>query len=107
MPLIKMKLGDHGAILVEVPEGEGIQEVGTIEEAIEKMDKAFDRLVQHEIVENCKVLVSAFERLKKQPLPPRKALAEFGLQFNREGNVYLVKAAANANFKISLEWELY
>jgi hypothetical protein len=34
-----------------------------------------------------------------------KANTEFGLQFNGEGNVYVAKVGAQANFKITFEWE--
>ncbi len=103
--LVKMKLGDRGTVLVEVPEEEGIQRVGKGKKILEAADKVFDRLVQNEIVENCKVLVGAFEQLKEHSIPPRKATAEFGLQFNSEGNIYVVKASGQASFKISVEWE--
>ncbi len=104
--LVKMKLGESGTILVEVPEEEGIRRVGKVKKLLDAADQAFDRLVQNEIVENCKVLVGAFEQLKEQSLPPRKASAEFGLQFNTEGNIYVVKASGQASIKISVEWEL-
>jgi hypothetical protein len=43
--------------------------------------------------------------VKTQTIPPKKAQAEFGLQFNGEGNVYVAKVGAQSSFKISFEWE--
>ena len=104
--LIRMKLGENDTVLVEVPEDGGIKQVSKFSEIIEKTDEFFDKVVQHEIIANCKVLIGAFEELKKQELAPKKACAEFGLQLTGEGNVYVVKTSGQASFKISLEWDL-
>jgi len=103
--LIKMKLGDQGTILVEVQEEKGLQPVGRTQKIVEATEKAFDKLVQNRIIENCNVLVKAFKQMKEQSILPRKASAEFGLQFNSGGDIYLVKASGQANFKICIEWE--
>jgi len=80
--------------------------MGKLEKVLDATDKAFDQLVQSTIVENCKVLVGAFEQLKGQTLRPKKATAEFGLQLTAEGNIYMVKASGQATIKVSLDWEI-
>jgi hypothetical protein len=106
MPVIEKKLSSGKTIFIEVPQDSGDGKVGKIKKTIEYVDEAFDKLIQNEITEYCNILVGAFEGLKKQAIPPKKANAEFGLQGSAEGNVYLAKISAQANFKVSLEWEL-
>lgn len=102
--LVQMKLGDS-TILVEAAD-EDLRLVSTGNSVLTAADKAYAELVQNEIVENCRVLVGAFETLKDQPLAPSKANVEFGLQFTGEGNIYLVKVSAQASIKVTLEWQL-
>ena len=112
--LVQMKMG-QGTVLVEVTEkGQTAQDFsGHYEEGTErgehkvlrKIDEALDTVIQDQIVEHCKILVGAFEQVKKQSIAPKKASAEFGLQFNGEGNVYVAKVGAQSSFKISFEWE--
>lgn len=111
---VEMKMG-QGTILVEVAEkGKTAQDYsgyyqegdrGGEEKVLAKIDVALDKVIQHQIVEHCKMLVGAFEQVKQQSIPPKKAQAEFGLQFNGEGNVYVAKVGAQSSFKISFEWE--
>jgi hypothetical protein len=106
---VKMKVSKVNAdatVLVEVPEGgSGFKPVGKAGDLIKEVDASFDNVVQHEIVENCRVLLGAFEQLKTHGTPPAKATAEFGLKFTAEGNVYVVKTSAEASFKITVEWQ--
>jgi len=109
-----MKMG-KGTILVEVTEKAAeVKDYDTYDEkaprgedgkVIAKIDQALDTMIQNQIAEHCKMLISAFEQVKQQAIPPKKAQAEFGLQFNGEGNVYVAKVGAQASFKISFEWE--
>ena len=92
-------------ILVEAADDD-LRAVGAGTEVVEAVDQLYGRLVRNEIVENCRVLIGAFEELQKQAIAPSKGTAEFGLQFTGEGNVYLVKASAQASIKIGLEWQL-
>lgn len=111
--LVKMKLGES-TILVEAADdniqsaesGDNHRFVSNSNEVIDAVDQLYEKLVQNEIVENCRVLIGAFERLKEQAIAPTKGSAEFGLQFTGEGNIYLVKASAQASIKITLEWQL-
>lgn len=112
--LVQMKMG-KGTVWVEVTEEvdqskkyETYDENaprGGEEKIIAKIDQALDSMIQNQIAEHCKMLVGAFEQVKQQAIPPKKATAEFGLQFNGEGNVYVAKVGAQASFKISFEWE--
>lgn len=115
--LVQMKMG-QGTILVEVTEKEqaakekdysghyqeGVRRGGE-EKVLRKIDRALDTMIQDQIVEHCHMLVGAFEQIKTHDIPPKKANAEFGLQFNGEGNVYVAKVGAQSSFKISFEWE--
>lgn len=111
--LIQMKM-DKGTVLIEVTEDRDESKNddyykdtsrGEISNIIKKIDQAFDTVIQDQIINHCKILVGAFEKLKQQTFPPKKAQAEFGLQFNAEGNVYITKIGAEASFNISFEWE--
>ncbi len=112
--LVQMKMG-KGTILVEVTEEVDESKKydaydenaprGEDTKVITKIDQALDTMIQNQIADHCKMLVNAFEQVKQQAIPPKKAQAEFGLQFNGEGNVYVAKVGAQASFKISFEWE--
>ena len=73
---------------------------------LDRLDAGLDRVIQHQIIEHCKLLEGAFEELGKHSIPPSKASAEFGLQVNGEGNVFVAKVAGQASFKIAFEWSL-
>ena len=109
--LVKMKLGDS-TVLVEAPDDVQPVDGGNTQlsimgnDVVDALDKTYDELVQNEIVENCRVLTLAFEKLKEQSIVPSKATAEFGLQFTGEGNIYLVKASAQASITVTMEWQL-
>jgi hypothetical protein len=108
---IKVKVGQE-TLLVEVTrenqryDGDVYRSGGEENSTVEKLDQMLDRVIQKQIVEHCKILMVAFEQLKTQPIPPKKASAEFGLQFNAEGNVYVAKVGSQSTFRISFEWEL-
>ena len=109
--LVQMKLG-NSTVLVEAPDdvqsiGGGDTRLSIVgDDVIDALDKTYDELVQNEIVENCRVLTLAFDKLREQSIAPSKATAEFGLQFTGEGNIYLVKASAQASITITVEWQL-
>ncbi len=104
MSIIKTKLSNGESVLIEVSTDSGDGKIGRIKEPIEIIDKEFDKFIQNQIIEHCSILVGSFEELKKQAVPPKKVTVEFGIQTNAEGNVYLAKISAQANFKISVEW---
>lgn len=106
MQLIEMSLGDNGTILIEVPESSGTYKVGKVGHIIDATDKAFGKLVETEIVESAKALAAAFEKLKDQPVRPKKAVTEFGLQFNGSGNIFMASVSAQATIKVSIEWDM-
>ena len=109
--LVQMKLG-NSTVLVEAPDdvqsadGSTTRLSLTGSDVVDALDKTYDELVQNEIVENCRVLTQAFEKLKEQSIAPDKATAAFGLQFTGEGNIYLVKASAQASITLTVEWQL-
>lgn len=116
MKLIKMKVGENDSIFVEVPEEECFSSVKLPQDESplrsaklssgisQNIDKSFDDVIKNKIVENCKTIITALEEIKSLPFPPENCSAEFGLQFNGEGDIYIAKISAQANFKISLQW---
>ncbi len=103
---VKMKLG-QGSALIEIAEAQ--QEIYRSDDStdgvLDRLDKALDKVIQHQIVEHCKLLEGAFEQLKQRPIRPKKASAEFGLQCNAQGDIFIAKAGGQASFKVSFEWE--
>lgn len=74
---------------------------------VKKVERFFDERLIEGIVRNCDVLTKAFIELKAQSeIPPSTAHVEFGLKFTGEGNVYITKFAGEANFRISVDWDL-
>ena len=102
--LVKMKLGNSTILVEAADDDQRLFSAG--DEVLGAANKAYETLVQNEIVENCRVLVGAFEKLKEQSLVPTKGTAEFGLQFTAEGDIYLVKVSAQASITVTLEWQL-
>lgn len=95
-----------GSLLIEADGIETRQRASSSQNVIDKLDIMFDILLQDQIVKHCELFTGAFNKLKEMEKPPTKASAEFGLKFNGEGNLYVVKVAAEANFKINFEWKL-
>jgi hypothetical protein len=52
----------------------------------------------------CTRVVGSFDELAEAAKPARASI-EFGLSVSAEGNVYVVKGSAEANIKITAEWE--
>jgi len=105
--LLEFQLGDRTILVENIEEkNDYSKHRGENEGVIKKLDKAFDTLIQNEIIEHCRILSSAFEQLKEQDISPKKATAEFGLQFNAEGNIYVAKISSQSSFKVSFEWEI-
>lgn len=106
MKIINKKLSSGNVVLIEVADYSNNGKIGKEKKVLDNIDEAFDRLIQNEIIEYCKIIEGAFIKLKNDAIHPKKATAEFGLQTNLEGNIYLAKMAAQANFKIVVEWDL-
>lgn len=105
---IEMNLNDC-SILIEVADDtphNRYRSGNDEKKVLKKLDEMLDEVIQKQIVEHCKILVGAFEKLKEQSISPKKANAEFGLQFNAEGNVFVAKVGSQSTFKISFEWEI-
>jgi len=106
MDLVNMKLKDGSTILIEGFPTTHREKISKSKKVIEKIDVFFDEVIKKHIVNNCEILLSAFEALKEKPIPPSRATAEFGLQINAEGDIYVVKASSQGTFKITIEWDL-
>ena len=104
--LIKMPSED-GSIVVEVEtaEGEIIQVSKTGERIIEEAKEAFER-VESAIIDTGSKLSRALKNLAEKEPSLESASLEFGLQFTGEGNIYLVKTAAQGSIKVSINLKL-
>lgn len=72
----------------------------TMERTILSFEKITDTLSAY-----CTSLVRTFKGFKTEHAPDR-IKAEFGLKVSGEGNVYVVKSAAEGSLKITAEWEM-
>jgi len=81
----------------------GPQRVSGIE-CIEKAVYSFER-ISDTIRAYCASLINTFKGINKE-LAPDKIRAEFGIKISGEGNVYVVKSAAEASLKITAEWQI-
>ena len=103
--LIKMPCGENN-IVIEVETPEGIIETSkTGERIIESVPQAFES-VKNVLTEGCSVLTGAIKKFAEQENSLETATLDFGLQFTAEGNVFLVKTAAQASIKVSLVMKL-
>lgn len=113
MALIRMRRGDGETVLVEVDgpaTKAGVGKAGAVSDAaasiILDIDRALDRVLIHEIVENCRTLDAAFTELATRHSRVTEATVEFGLKVSGEGNVYVVKTSVEAAFTVNVKWAL-
>ena len=104
--LIKMPTKE-GSIIVEVEtaEGEIIPVSKTGERVIEEANEAFEK-VESAIIDTGSKLSRALKNLAEKEPSLESASLEFGLQFTGEGNIYLVKTAAQGSIKVSINLKL-
>ncbi|UCE05852.1 MAG: hypothetical protein JSW07_20050 [bacterium] len=104
--LIKMPSED-GSIIVEVEttEGEIIPVSKKGERIIEEAKEAFEK-VENVIISTGSKLSRALKNLAEKEPSLESASLEFGLQFSGEGNIYLVKTAAQGSIKVSINLKL-
>lgn len=96
-----------GSIVVEVETAEG--EIVPVSKAGERLvteaKEAFDK-VEGVIVDSCAVLTGALKRLSEKEPTLESASVECGFQFTGEGNIYMVKTAAEGSIKVTLNLKL-
>ena len=101
--LIKMP-SKEGAIIVEVETTEDkiipVSKKG--ERIIEEAKEAFER-VESAIIDTGSKLSRALKNLAEKEPSLESASLEFGLQFTGEGNIYLVKTAAQGSIKLKFD----
>ena len=104
--LIKMPSKD-GSIIVEVEttEDEIIPVSRKGERLIEEVEEAFER-VESAIINTGSKLSRALKKLAEEEASLDSASLEFGIQFTGEGNIYLVKTAAQGSIKVSINLRL-
>jgi hypothetical protein len=106
--LIEMKVDDQTRIWVEVAEDfelEGftgvVSEVG-VGKQIDRAVKAFNEM-SSAIEGYCASVFRSFTRLGAE-VRPQKATVEFGVQVGAEGQAFIVRGTAQANLKVTAEW---
>ena len=104
--LIKMPSED-GSIIVEVEttEDEIIPVSRKGERLIEEAEEAFEK-VESAIINTGSKLSRALKKLAEEEPSLDSASLEFGIQFTGEGNIYLVKTAAQGSIKVSINLRL-
>lgn len=104
--LIQMPCQD-GTIIIEVetPENEVIPVSKSGERVVKEIKESFEK-IESVIVSSCTVLTGALKNLAAKEPALEKASLEFGLQLTAEGNIYLVKTAAQGSIKVSLDLKL-
>jgi len=90
---------------VETAEGEIIPVSKTGERVIEEANEAFEK-VESGIIDTGSKLSRALKNLAEKEASLQSASLEFGLQFTGEGNIYLVKTAAQGSIKVSINLKL-
>ena|SRR5215211_322062 len=96
--LIEVKSGS-GMILIETDD---VKLPSRVAKAGGRVDKNIDKMLE-KVQPFCESIIRNFENLT---LRPTTASAEFGLNFTFEGNVFVVKASAEATVKVTLNWTL-
>ncbi len=104
--LIKMP-SKEGSIIVEVEttEDEIIPVTKIGERIIEEAKEAFEG-VESAIIDIGSKLSRALKNLAEKEPSLESASLEFGIQFTGEGNVYVVKTAAQGSIKVSINLKL-
>ena len=95
--LIQIRMND-ASILVEPTDahtGDGIVLAGGA-----LLEKNFDKILEN-TRPFCETIIKNFEKLSSKPT---SISAEFGLKFSLEGNLFVAKAASEANIKVTLNW---
>jgi hypothetical protein len=87
---------EYGSILIESSEGEGQGTVRLAGGTIDKKKKIEDLI--REINPLSELIIGSVHKLSKKP---DSINAEFGLNLNFEGNLYVVKASAEATIKVT------
>jgi hypothetical protein len=90
---------EYGPILIESSEGEGQGTVRLAGGTIDKKKK-IEELIR-EINPLSELIIGSVHKLSKKP---DSINAEFGLNLNVEGSLYVVKAAAEATIKVTYSW---
>jgi hypothetical protein len=97
----------EGSIIVEVETTEDeIIPVSKIGERIIKEAKEAFEGVESAIIDTGSKLSRALKNLAEKEPSLESASLEFGLQFTGEGNIYLVKTAAQGSIKVSINLKL-
>jgi hypothetical protein len=103
--LIKLNLDENDSILIELPtDTSKIRPMGREDSVLTKIEKSFDNMIKSFVTKICKSFNNSFLSIEDKQIIPDKATIEFGLQFNIEGNIYLVKTSGQSSIKVTFEW---
>jgi hypothetical protein len=92
-----IKLEDGTLVEVEVSEGEARQVSSS---AADKVNTTFDK-IKPILVKTCRPIAEAWKELN-QEMHIEQAEIEIGFSFEGEGNLYVTKAKASSNLKVTL-----
>ena len=87
----------------EIVSGKRTQKV-SVSESMKKTMISFEK-ISDTIKAYCTSLVKTFKEIDIE-YAPDKIKAEFGLKISAEGNVFVVKSAAEGSINITAEWEM-
>lgn len=101
--VLVMPLEDGGAIQIEVDaEPTGDPELVSVEgRAVKRLERKFDDAL--DAVKGC--AAALVKKLGQLAVKPEQVCVEFGLKLSIEGDLKVVSAGADANFRIQLAWK--
>ena len=104
--LIEMQ-SQYGPIIVEVEttEDEIVPVSKAGERVIKEAKEAFGK-AEDVIVNSCLLMTGALKKLAEKEPMLQTASLEYGFQFTGEGNIYMVKVAAESSIKVKIDLKL-
>ena len=105
--LVKIKCDDREIWMeIEKVAAETGPERVSVNESMEKAVVSFKK-ISDTIRVYCASLVKTFKDKEfDREFAPDRIRAEFGIKLTGEGNVYIVKSAAEASLRLIVEWEV-
>ncbi len=101
--LIELQYEDKKILVEAEPRENEIEEMGAKEQL--KKVKATVGAISDMVATCAKEVSKALESFGAEATRPKSTTLELGVKFTGSGNVYVVKAAADAALKIILKWE--
>jgi CDP-glycerol glycerophosphotransferase (TagB/SpsB family) len=101
--LVSIPLGEGGDVLLEVAgeDERGFERVGRGEDAVKRATET----VQDALRQLRPAAQAMFEQFRAMSNPPDKISLQFGIKVTGEAQLVIAKAASEANFQVSMEWQ--